>query len=274
MSFSLFRLSSVEIIFIKIRFESHIPCLKQKSYRFEIGDHIDYVIVLDVFRGSNGYDSGIKGSPFDLRLDIIKSLKFSTPVAESAPVVPVIEKIENVKAEEPPQSPPPVRPKPESEEAVPAPAVIERPTVQAPSSSRGGCCGGGGKNVHDPSEAPKDLTNSANSNTKANSARADPVTMPPKKSKIDVFSLIQEIKEMIEDENGPGTQSATAMQKVFDKIDSDNSGTIDKSEFKAAMKTLKVPIGDTEIDAIFEEMDVDANGFLDYDEFIAIVSED
>lgn len=46
------------------------------------------------------------------------------------------------------------------------------------------------------------------------------------------------------------------------------SGTIDKSEFRKAIKDFKIDLNDREIVEVFEIFDRDGSGEIDYDEFV------
>lgn len=51
-------------------------------------------------------------------------------------------------------------------------------------------------------------------------------------------------------------------------MDDNNSGTIDMSEFKKAIRDFKVDLTDTEIKLVFQHFDRDSSGEIDYDEFV------
>lgn len=61
-------------------------------------------------------------------------------------------------------------------------------------------------------------------------------------------------------------------EAAFKAIDSDNSGTLDKSEIIAIMTKISNEMGienpsKEEIEEVIEELDVDKNGVLSLDEF-------
>lgn len=58
------------------------------------------------------------------------------------------------------------------------------------------------------------------------------------------------------------------MQKQFKIIDDDNSGNIDMSEFRKAIKDFRIDLNDTEIQTVFSAFDRDGSGSIDYDEFV------
>ena len=57
-----------------------------------------------------------------------------------------------------------------------------------------------------------------------------------------------------------------AFKKLFDKIDKDKSGEIDREELKHFMEILDIKIGADELNALFSEIDSDGNGTLSFDE--------
>jgi calcyphosin len=65
-----------------------------------------------------------------------------------------------------------------------------------------------------------------------------------------------------------GARGFLGMQKQFKIMDDNNSGTIDMSEFKKAMRDFKVDLNDAELRAVFTTFDRDGSGEIDYDEFV------
>ena len=59
-------------------------------------------------------------------------------------------------------------------------------------------------------------------------------------------------------------QEKKKLQKVWHKVDSDGSGTLDEAELKLVFKKMGKPY----LDATFEEMDTDGNGNVDMTEFV------
>lgn len=51
-------------------------------------------------------------------------------------------------------------------------------------------------------------------------------------------------------------------------MDDNRSGTIDRMEFKKAVKDFRVDLNDTEIGMVFSSFDRDSSGEIDYDEFV------
>eukprot|EP00210_Caulerpa_lentillifera_P007276 g6958.t1 len=59
------------------------------------------------------------------------------------------------------------------------------------------------------------------------------------------------------------------MKKIFQNIDTDQSGTITVDEFKQMLQTKGSLIPDGELDKILKAVDIDGNGAIDYEEFLA-----
>jgi hypothetical protein len=97
------------------------------------------------------------------------------------------------------------------------------------------------------------------------------VGMSPKvKSKdgVNLKALMAEIQVLIK---CYGTLP-TDLERAFRDIDKDNSGGVDREEFREAMRNLGVPMGVSEVEALFKYYDEDQNGFLDVEEFKALFS--
>lgn len=65
------------------------------------------------------------------------------------------------------------------------------------------------------------------------------------------------------------------LKRLFEKADADQSGVVDRSEFKSLIKTLcsedeEKPPKDRDLDAAFKQADVDGGGGLDLDEVAAL----
>ena len=69
----------------------------------------------------------------------------------------------------------------------------------------------------------------------------------------DNFRIPEEIEEQI--------------HNLFSQIDTDNSGDIDKNEFKKALALIGSNISEGDIGKIFERFDKNGNGTITYDEF-------
>ena len=57
------------------------------------------------------------------------------------------------------------------------------------------------------------------------------------------------------------------LRDAFAVFDTDNSGTISRSELKKLMKNLGQTLSDAELDAMMDEVDTDGNGEIDFAEF-------
>ncbi len=60
----------------------------------------------------------------------------------------------------------------------------------------------------------------------------------------------------------------SAIKEVFEMMDKDNSGSIDISEFEAAIKEANLEIPKEEIIAKVKLADKDGNGTVDFKEFL------
>lgn len=57
-------------------------------------------------------------------------------------------------------------------------------------------------------------------------------------------------------------------------MDDDNSKSLDKYEFKKAVRDFKIEIPEDQIDTIFNAFDINRDGTIDYDEFLRIIRGD
>lgn len=105
----------------------------------------------------------------------------------------------------------------------------------------------------------------------------DQAKLNGKKQKVDLTKLV-ETRSML---GGAARQSnATSpkdlvqfYKKMFDSIDEDASGHIDRDELKLLAVKLGRPLADDELDAAMVEMDADKSGSIDFDEFFAWFSD-
>jgi Ca2+-binding EF-hand superfamily protein len=84
--------------------------------------------------------------------------------------------------------------------------------------------------------------------------------------------MVEEIKAILADENRLGQVT----KSVFDEVDADHSGKIDKTELKEALTNLSrqanLPIpNDQKIDAAFAALDTDNSGTIEIGEFKVFV---
>jgi hypothetical protein len=70
------------------------------------------------------------------------------------------------------------------------------------------------------------------------------------------------------------TKNRASMIKIFDQIDVDKSGQLDKAELKAALAKANYNITDFDLDALFKVADEDQNGSISKDEWIKALQHD
>ena len=92
-----------------------------------------------------------------------------------------------------------------------------------------------------------------------------------KLAQTEIGDILKLIKESIEECIGNQRNLTKFLKNFFSEMDTDKSGTIDRNEFKKAMKKLKIPIGNDEVEYIFLVYDPNKNG-LDYQEFLDLLS--
>jgi Ca2+-binding EF-hand superfamily protein len=66
----------------------------------------------------------------------------------------------------------------------------------------------------------------------------------------------------------------TDLSHAFKTYDKDNSGSIDRDEFRYLMYNLDLGLGDNEIEMLVREADADNNGDIDFDEFQQLIQPD
>jgi EF-hand domain pair len=76
--------------------------------------------------------------------------------------------------------------------------------------------------------------------------------------------------------NGIFNKLATALKKekfskksLFNAIDRNHSGRIDRDELATAFNSMKIILADDELDFIFSSLDKDQSGFVDENEFLS-----
>ena len=62
-------------------------------------------------------------------------------------------------------------------------------------------------------------------------------------------------------------QSGKSIKNLFAAVDKDNSGEIDKNEFKLMFQMMKVEMSPTELDHIFNSIDIDLSQKITCAEF-------
>jgi Ca2+-binding EF-hand superfamily protein len=65
-----------------------------------------------------------------------------------------------------------------------------------------------------------------------------------------------------------GARGFIGLQRQFKIMDDNNSKTLDKDEFKKAVKDFRVGVSDEDIKTIWNHFDIDQSGEISYDEFV------
>ena len=73
--------------------------------------------------------------------------------------------------------------------------------------------------------------------------------------------LLRLIREKLE--RNLGMNSAGAVKAAFAEIDTDHSGTLDRSEWDRAMTVLKIDLSRSEISRLFKRFDTAGSGEID-----------
>lgn len=61
------------------------------------------------------------------------------------------------------------------------------------------------------------------------------------------------------------------LRRVFDDIDSDNSGYLSKRELRQCFRNLEIRVSEDEMDTVMHQMDTDSNGKISFDEFAVVM---
>lgn len=61
-------------------------------------------------------------------------------------------------------------------------------------------------------------------------------------------------------------------KEIFDLVDTDRGGSIQKSELRTLMETLRLKPTEKELDAMMAEVDSDGSGDIDFNEFVTVMS--
>merc|ERR1711871_237234 len=83
--------------------------------------------------------------------------------------------------------------------------------------------------------------------------------------------LLEYIRRKLEEHLGSSENPALVIRETFAEIDSDESNSIDKSEFLQAMNVLAIPISSEELEQIFERYDTEKIGAIQYVEFLSLL---
>ena len=77
--------------------------------------------------------------------------------------------------------------------------------------------------------------------------------------------LVDKIKKQLKSR---GSFGFIGMQRVFKIIDDDGNKSLDKLEFRKAMRELALDLSDADLRFLFEFFDTDRSGSIDFEEFI------
>uniref|UniRef100_A0A7S1GW80 EF-hand domain-containing protein n=1 Tax=Hemiselmis andersenii TaxID=464988 RepID=A0A7S1GW80_HEMAN len=66
---------------------------------------------------------------------------------------------------------------------------------------------------------------------------------------------------------------ATKIETLFESIDADGSGVIDKFELKGALEELEINLRPKELQDLVKKYDVDGSGTIDFEEFLSMIKE-
>ncbi len=75
------------------------------------------------------------------------------------------------------------------------------------------------------------------------------------------------VGEVVVSRSAMGALLEEAMHEIFDAIDADNSGELERDEVRDLMHMLGRKLGESQLTAVFAELDEDGNGNVDYTEF-------
>ncbi len=80
--------------------------------------------------------------------------------------------------------------------------------------------------------------------------------------------LVERLRNKLVSRGGRGVIGLGRQIRIFDD---DGSGTLDKYEFKKAIRDFNIDIEDRDVDGLFKVFDRDSNGRIDFDEFLRTV---
>ena len=87
--------------------------------------------------------------------------------------------------------------------------------------------------------------------------------------------LVQRLRDEAVDAVGVGwgAPGADRARSVFDKVDRDGSGHLDRGEIAHALQERGLPASGADVEAILAEMDTDGDGKVSFDEFARAIGE-
>ena len=65
------------------------------------------------------------------------------------------------------------------------------------------------------------------------------------------------------------SKKANMLRNIFQEIDVDRTGSVDKEEFRAAMKLVDPSLSEVDIEIIFDAIDLDGDKLISFIEFVA-----
>ena len=68
-----------------------------------------------------------------------------------------------------------------------------------------------------------------------------------------------------------GARGIIGLARVFKIIDDNNSKSLDREEFRKAIRDFKIEVPDEHITIVFNAFDINRDGTIDYDEFLRII---
>ncbi len=71
-----------------------------------------------------------------------------------------------------------------------------------------------------------------------------------------------------------GARGIIGLARVFKIMDDNNSKSLDREEFRKALRDFKVEVPDEHVNIVFNAFDINRDGSIDYDEFLRIIRGD
>ena len=108
------------------------------------------------------------------------------------------------------------------------------------------------------------------------SAVQDPYIQEKRKQELSMTSSSQEtpdnLLKLFRDKiKNRGVRGMVGLQRVFNMMDDDNTGTLSMREFAKACKDFKVGISEENVPILFQKFDANGDGTMSYDEFLTNV---